>query len=84
MVTIIEVARSMNVELSRDAAWSIGAVMAKRWVDAHGEQPEKRLRPKTGGGGSHCFAVYPESWIEPIKAAIGEHKQAEANQMGLF
>lgn len=84
MVTVIEVARSMGIELSKDAAWAIGALMAKRWADTCGEQPEKRLRPKTNGGGSHCFAVYPDSWIEQIKAAIRDSQQADADQMVLF
>jgi hypothetical protein len=84
MVTIIEVARSMGIELSRDTAWALGAMMARRWADTFGEQPEKRLRPKTSGGGSHCFAVYPDSWVEPIKAAIKDTQLSAANQLSLF
>ena len=81
MVTIIEVARSMGLELSKDIAWEVGATVANRYREIYGTQPMKDLRQKTGGGGSHCFAIYPQTFVPVIKAAI-EAAGAEKDRQG--
>lgn len=70
MITVIDVARSMGVELSREDAWRIGAAIRDRYKAQNDRLPPKELRPKTSGIGSHCFAVYPESYRPLIERAI--------------
>jgi hypothetical protein len=83
-ITITQVARSMGVELDNATAWSIGAGMADKYVREFGEQPPKELRPKTSGGGSHCFAVYPPTWESHIRRSIQAHADFTKQQLDMF
>ena len=70
MVTVIEVAESMGVELPKKAAWEVGSAVAAAYRSVYGTQPIKDLRPKSNGGGSHCFAIYPAPFVPIIQEAI--------------
>jgi hypothetical protein len=50
----------------------------------HSELPDKELRGKTKGPGSHCFAVYPESFVPTIDAIIDKFRLMSASQKDLF
>lgn len=79
-VTVPEVLRDLNVEASPGLATSIGARVRERFRALHDAEPPKELRQKTGGGGSHCFAVYgPEMRpiIEEIIAACRTESAAQ-------
>ena len=84
MITIIQVAKSIGVELDNATAWSIGSEMASAYANEFGEQPPKELRPKTSGGGTHCFAVYPTSWKSKIISAINLRQIITKSQRNLF
>ena len=83
-ITILDVCREMGVDLEPKAAWSAGSTMAEMWKDETGELPEKQLRTKTCGTGSHCFAVYPESWRERIREVIERVGYVQKAQLNLF
>jgi hypothetical protein len=70
MVTIIEVARDMGVEMPKETAWAVGSAIADIYVKETKRQPPKELRRKTNGHGSHCFAVYPLTYVPKIMDAI--------------
>lgn len=81
MVTVIEVAESMGLELPKKTAWAVGTAVATAYRSVYGSQPIKNNRPKTNGGGSHCFALYPETFVPVIKDAIvraGAEKDRQA------
>lgn len=83
-ITIIDVAKAMGVELTNEQAWGIGAAVRDAYREQHGELPPKHLRPKTKGVGSHCFAIYPESWVHRIRAAILTVEANREAQQSLF
>lgn len=85
MITIIEVARSMGLELPKEMAWAIGSAMADTYAAKNEKrQPPKELRRKTSGSGSHCFAVYPLSYVPAIMEAITKAGAEQAKQATLF
>ena len=84
MITIIQVAKSIGVELDNSTAWSIGSEMASAYAEQYGHQPPKELRPKTSGDGTHCFAIYPASWESKIIEAIKTRKVIADSQQRLF
>jgi hypothetical protein len=86
--TVIDVIRHLGYEVENDLSWTAGALLREAWFQKTGELPEKRLRKKTSGYGSHCFAVYPcrfqkEALVIVTKLA-DEIYSARARQMGLF
>ena len=83
-ITVMQVFRSLNIVPEPSVSWSVGAQMATLYKQRHGEQPPKDNRPKTSGGGTHCFAIYPRSWEREIAAAILAHEQARKEQQDLF
>jgi hypothetical protein len=83
-ITVIDVIRSMGVEATSELTWSVGAQVREMWRAEHGELPEKGLRPKTGGPGSHCFAVYPAHWRERIVAVVQQHVHFAERQIRLL
>ena len=84
MITVIDVFKEMRVEPTRDATLAVGIGARQHWVAQYGELPEKRLRTKTYGGGSHCFAMYPEWMREPIKVLIRKYGGERRRQGDLF
>jgi hypothetical protein len=83
-ITVVDVIRDMGVEVTNELTWSVGARMREMWRDEHGDLPEKGLRPKTAGPGSHCFAVYPEHWRQRIVAVVRQHVVFAERQISLF
>ncbi len=84
MVTVIEVAKSMGLELPNELAWQVGTSVASAYRKIYGQQPMKDLRPKTGGGGSHCFAIYPPTFVPVIQDAISRAGAEREKQESLF
>lgn len=80
MITVIDVCRAMRVEITPQVSWSVGAQARGLYAQRTGRLPEKDLRQKTSGGGSHCFAVYPD-WMRPeIEQIIRAHKVEDQRQ----
>jgi hypothetical protein len=82
-VTVIDVMRELRVELTSGLSWTVGARVREIWLAETGTLPDKVLRPKTNDGGTHCFAVYPDSWRPRIARVIGEC-ETEAARQGRF
>ena len=83
LITIIDVMRARNVEPTSELTWAVGAEVRDEWERRHGALPDKDLRRKTNGGGTHCFAVYPVTFwpvIEGIILAFQMRQQTEALQ----
>ena len=83
-LTVIEVAKAMGLELSANEAWAVGSAVRRIYEARHGELPPKALRPKTSGSGTHCFAVYPESWRGEIEGVIHSISPATSPQRSFF
>lgn len=83
-ITVPQVAKAIGVVMDRRTAWSVGSEMATRYQTEFGEQPPKDNRPKTNGHGSHCFALYPQTWEPIIRAAIEKHIEEADKQQGLW
>ena len=84
MITVLDVFREIGAEPDNEVMWSVGKALQTRWEAENGELPEKRLRPKKSGAGSHCMAVYPHSWKPRIIEEIKRHQYEETAQMALF
>lgn len=83
-ITVPQVARLMGVVLDNRTAWAVGSEMASVYLQEFGENPPKDNRPKTNGGGSHCFALYPAKWEGKIRDVIEAHLEQQAKQVDLF
>jgi hypothetical protein len=79
-ISVIDVIRSMKVDPEPQLCWTVGALTREAWRSEYGELPEKQLRPKTSGGGTHCFAVYPASWRHRIAKFVSAYKTQAAKQ----
>ena len=77
-----------GTEKGKELAWRAGALVREAWLAEVGAYPPKGNRQKTSGRGSHCFALYPSSWVERVDGIVrrvaDELDAAEAAQMGLF
>lgn len=83
-ITVIDVARGIDVEMTSREAWSIGAAVRTAYENRTGYLPDKELRQKTAGGGTHCFAVYPASMRKEIENIIRAHKPKTSRQGSLL
>ena len=83
-ITVMQVFKSLGVNPEPTISWSVGSRMAQLWRDAEGREPTKELRPKTTGGGSHCFAIYPFDWRPAIERVIRETTDIAKSQGDLF
>lgn len=83
-ITVPQVARLMGVVLDNRTAWAVGSEMAHQYQQEFGENPPKDNRPKTNGGGSHCFALYPAKWEKKIREVIESHLEQQAKQTDMF
>jgi hypothetical protein len=84
LITVIDVMRDMNVEITKELTWGVGQIVARRWYDEVGTEPEKLNRTKTSGEGVHAFAHYPTRWRPVIEEAIRSHRVEASRQMDLF
>lgn len=83
-ITIVEVARDIDVEMTNREAWSIGAAVRTAYENRTGYLPDKELRQKTAGGGTHCFAVYPPTMRKEIEKIIRAHMPKTSRQGSLL
>jgi hypothetical protein len=83
-ITIVDVFRSMGIEPNKRYTWEIGAQLQRIYFQEHGHQPPKDNRPKTGGGGSHCFALYPANYFDRIASMIRESGAEKSLQSSLW
>ena len=51
-------------------AWAIGNLVRDAYWKQYGTLPEKGLRDKTSGKGSHCFALYPDEFLPAVDAIL--------------
>lgn len=79
-ITVVDVMKDMGVELEPKLSWAIGNRVREMWERRHGGLPEKALRRKTAGKGSHCFALYPEHWRKDIERIVRLHEYAAQRQ----
>jgi hypothetical protein len=83
-LTVIDVMRDLGLEPTPEVTWPVGAIVRDLYEQRYGCLPEKKLRPKTSGEGTHCFAVYPTSMRPEIEKVIRAHQTEAARQMVLF
>ena len=84
-ITVVEVMRDMGIEVTSKLSWEIGNVVRDLWMTQHhGALPDKELRTKTSGHGSHFLAVYPENWRDRIEDVVRFHRAQKARQGTLF
>lgn len=79
-ITVIDVMREHNVEITNEVSWGVGRIVRELYLKQHGTLPDKVLRPKTNDGGTHCFAVYPASWRPTIARIVGQFEAERARQ----
>lgn len=84
LISVMDVFRELKVEPEPKLAWAVGGAVRRIWEERHGSLPEKQLRRKTSGGGSHCFAVYPDSMRAEIVGVIRSHETEAERQTSLF
>jgi len=83
-ITVMQVFAALDVHPSPSVSWSVGTQVANMYALEYGAQPPKDNRPKTYGGGSHCFALYPPFWRERIERVIRATVEAAKSQGDLF
>lgn len=83
-ITIIDVMHAMGIEPTNDLTWSVGNQVRDLYESRYSALPEKDLRTKTNGTGSHCFAVYPETMRADIVKIIKAQHTERQRQGELF
>ena len=83
-ITVIDVFHDLDLEPIPEDTWAAGNAARDLYLDTTGHLPPKELRNKTNGPGSHCFAVYPESWREELEEIVRLVAKRRANQLRLF
>jgi hypothetical protein len=84
MITVLDVMRSMGVEITSSLSWSVGVRVRELYEARTGCLPEKALRTKTIGTGSHCFAVYPDVMRDDIERVVRAHATEATRQLQLL
>lgn len=80
-ITVVDVMRDMKIEITPELSWTVGTAVRELWMQQNGGLlPEKELRTKTSGHGSHCFAVYPESFRGKIEGIVRYYKTEKTRQ----
>lgn len=80
-LTVVDVCRQLRIEPTPKLTWAVGTAMRDLYEQRYGCLPEKDLRAKTNGPGTHCFAIYPHSMRDDIVRIIRYH-QTEAQRQG--
>ncbi len=83
-ITIIDVCRALSVDPEPRLTWPVGNAVRDLYEGRYGALPEKALRTKTAGTGSHCFAIYPEDMRGDIERIIRLHDWERQSQCDLF
>lgn len=79
-ITVVDVCRELKIEPLPKLTWPVGARVRDFYEYMYGRPPLKKLRTKTIGKGSHCFAVYPHTMWEHIVHIIRMHQTEEQRQ----
>lgn len=80
MLTIIDVMKRLRIEPTPELTWRVGTAVRVAYENKHGRLPEKGLRKKTSGPGSHCFALYSPSFVPVIEKIIRAHRAEKKRQ----
>lgn len=83
-VTVIDRIKALGFEATIKQRTQIGIAVREKWRKTYGDLPEKDLRTKTGGGGSHCFALYPSTFVPEIDDVVEAFKLQDDQQGQLF
>lgn len=83
-ITVMQVFAALGIRPEPEQSWSVGSRVAAIYRSTHGIEPPKENRPKTSGGGTHCFAVYPMDWFKRIAEVVQTVAQDQASQGNLF
>jgi hypothetical protein len=83
MITVVDVIRSLGIEPEPRLTWSVGNAVRALYESRNGSLPEKDLRGKTSGKGSHCFAIYPKHMKTDIEKIVRSHQVQAARQLNL-
>lgn len=82
-ITIVDVVRDMKIEPLPSLTWPVGARVRDLYEYMYGRAPQKKLRTKTSGAGSHCFATYPHHMWDAIASIVRMHHTETQRQMEL-
>ena len=86
--TVVDLIRELGYEVENELSWTAGAKLRDAWIQKTGDLPEKRLRQKSHGIGSHCFAIYPRHFrseaIGIVSKLADQIYSARAAQLDLF
>jgi len=80
--TLLDLLDEMNIEPHNELTWTLGAALRERFRELHDRLPEKELRTKRSGLGSHCFAVYPISFKPEAQKIVTAHETESKKQQG--
>lgn len=83
-ITVIDRFRVLNKSPLKRMTWAVGNVVRERWRRLTGQLPQKQLREKTNQGGSHCFAIYPDTFACVIDDVIESMHAQDDAQMLMF
>lgn len=83
-ITIIDVCRDLEIEPEPHLTWPVGSAVRELFERKYGRLPEKELRAKTNGAGSHCLAVYPKRMWAEIARIIHLHNGEAQRQFDMF
>lgn len=84
MITIIDVIKEMGIEPTPELTWTAGPLIRNLYEKKEGRVPEKALRAKTNGGGSHCFAIYPDWMKDTIRVVVLGLERRKSDQGDFF
>ena len=83
-ITVPQVFDLLNAVKTNEKTWAVGTRMQHIYAMEFGCQPPKDNRPKTSGSGSHCFALYPASYLPIIEAEIRKVDAEASGQLNLI
>jgi hypothetical protein len=81
--TVIDIIRALGNQPTNELCWRVGLLARKAHKARFGRLPDKSLRRKTSGSGSHDLAVYPEIMRAEIEALVAECVAAPPLPMAL-
>jgi hypothetical protein len=85
MITVLDVFRALHLEPTKQHTWEAGARTRDAWATlTKGHLPPKDNRQKTNQSGSHCFALYPQTFRPYMEAIIRATQPHPARQGDLF
>ena len=86
--SVVDRVRALGLEVHKSLTWPAGDAVRDEWGRRHGRLPEKALRRKASGTGSHCFAIYPPEFRDEmdriIREVSDEVESEAAKQFDLF